>query len=772
MSWLAAWITGRHLWRLFAIAGVLATVLYALELSSMINAGCSAVVGVGGVWACLAGPRRWHAEPRGGWSLMGGGALCFLLSILIQPLVDGHGPALHLLPHAAAMSGYVLLFVLLVRLLRARQSLERHAVLDALTVCLALGLASVLLLALPALDIPGRPPVEAVITALYPPLDVIVLLLTVNVTFTATRLPVSLLAWITGAIMMFVGDAAAAITALSGGTSASPLLDVPALLTFTMLAVCALHPSVAELSRADRRPVQAWSAARIMVLAPALVTPFVLLATIGGRGSGTRLLITVGGVLTVVMLLLRAVSAVQTGAAAQLSSEYQARHDVLTGLPNRQRMSREITRLLDDIPPGDEDRRVWVFLLDLDGFKWVNDSWGHDTGDQLVIEVAGRLRTALPASVPVGRVGGDEFLLVYVGDKNGALSLADEIRSCFDRPVLVRDTDMAISASIGIAHAASDNEQAAMTADALMRDADTAMYRAKGEGPGRITFFDTSMHEQVRERTELEVALRQALSAGQLYVAYQPIVGMESGQPVGAEALVRWVHPERGQVPPSAFIPIAEEAGLIGVIGTWVRQEALRQLSEWREDGTVGADFYLSINVSPRQLTDPELPLIVAGELLRFGVPAHCVALEMTESVMVDGSRVTGQVLFELRKLGFKLLIDDFGTGFSALGYLRRFPVTGVKIDRSFVTGLGSSTEDEEIVRAVVAMSHALGLSLIAEGVETPLQRDALAAMDVPNGQGWLWGPAVPAAEFAAHWHAGGRAALAAATHDCAGGRK
>lgn len=761
MSWLAASITGRHLWRLFAIAGVLATALYALELSSAINVGCSAVVGVGGVWACLTGPRRWRAEPRGGWRLMGAGALCFLLSILIRPLVDGHGPAPRLLPHAAAMSGYVLLFVLLVRLLRARRSLERHAVLDALTVCLALGLASVLLLALPALAVPGRAPVEAVLVALYPPLDVIVLLLTVNVTFTATSLPVSLVAWITGATMMFVGDAAFAITALSGRTSASPLLEVPSLLTFTMLAVCALHPSVAELSRADRRPVQAWSGHRIMVLAPALVTPFVLLATIGGRSTGTRLLITVGGVLTVVLLLLRAVSAVQTGAAAQLSSEHQARHDLLTGLPNRQRMRKEIIRLLGDIPPGDQGRRVWVFLLDLDGFKWVNDSWGHDTGDQLVIEVAGRLRAALPASVPVGRVGGDEFLLVHVGDKNGALRLAEEIRGCFDRPVPIRDTDVTISASIGIAQAVADHEQAAMTADALMRDADTAMYRAKDGGPGRVTFFDASMHDQVRERTELEVALRQALGAGQLYVAYQPIVGIGSGQPVGAEALVRWAHPGRGQVPPSVFIPIAEEAGLIGVIGTWVRQEALRQLSEWRENGTVGADFYLSINVSPRQLTDPELPLTVAGELLRRAVPAHCVALEMTESVMVDGSPVTGQVLFELRKLGTRLLIDDFGTGFSALGYLRRFPVTGVKIDRSFVTGLGSSTEDEEIVRAVVAMSHALGLSVIAEGVETPLQRDALAAMGVANGQGWLWGPAVPATEFAAHWHAEGRTTLA-----------
>jgi EAL domain-containing protein (putative c-di-GMP-specific phosphodiesterase class I) len=192
-----------------------------------------------------------------------------------------------------------------------------------------------------------------------------------------------------------------------------------------------------------------------------------------------------------------------------------------------------------------------------------------------------------------------------------------------------------------------------------------------------------------------------------------------------------------------------------------VRREALRQLGVWRTDGTVADGFYMSINVSAQQFSEPDLPLIVAAELVEFGVPSRAVALEMTESVMVDGSSVTGRVLYELRELGVKLLIDDFGTGFSALGYLRRFPVTGVKIDRSFVTGLGTDAEDEEIVRAVVAMSTAMGLSVIAEGVETRLQRDALAAVGVVNGQGWLWGPAVAATEFAVHWHADGAAALA-----------
>jgi diguanylate cyclase (GGDEF)-like protein len=404
------------------------------------------------------------------------------------------------------------------------------------------------------------------------------------------------------------------------------------------------------------------------------------------------------------------------------------------------------------------DNRVWVYLLDLDGFKWVNESWGHDAGDQLIIEVAGRLRTAVPTCTPVARVGGDEFLLAYLGEKAGALRLVDEFRGVFARPLRVRDTELVISASVGIAHA-DGNGDPAITAEALMRDADTAMYRSKAEGPGRSTIFDTSMHDRVRERIELESALRVALAQNQLHVYYQPIVQLDTGRPLGAEALVRWTHPERGPIPPMTFIPIAEDAGMIGTIGTWVRDESLRQLGEWRADGTVADDFYLSINVSPRQLNDPDLPVIVAAEMLRYGVPSRAVALEMTESVMVDGSSVTARVLFELRELGVRLLVDDFGTGFSALGYLRKFPVTGVKIDRSFVSGLGTSVEDEEIVRAVVAMSYALGLSIVAEGVETRTQRDALAATGVTQGQGWLWGPAVPSGEFASTWHAGGPAA-------------
>ncbi|MEV0897418.1 EAL domain-containing protein [Actinoplanes sp. NPDC049802] len=741
----------RRQWQFIAVGGVIATVLYGMFPSTTVGTAAFTIFAILTVVACFAGPPRWGAEPPAAWRLMGTAALLFMIGVLIRPSVTERPMPWPLLADVASFSGYLMLGAFLLVLLQRRGSLDRHAVVDGLIVSLAAGAASTLLLALPAAAIPGRDALLSAIQGTYPLFDVMLLMLLVNLTFTAKTWPVSLIALIVMISTLTAGDLVYAIYGVSGKIYASPLLNLPYLIAYTSLAVAATHPSVVEMSRAAKLPAQAWSWPRLSLLLPALAVPFALLLTTGARSAVSRMLIAITGAVIVALLLVRAIAAVRAQVAAQLRSEHQATHDPLTGLPNRQSMSAEIERLVTVVEPEGHDR-VWVYMLDLDGFKWVNDSWGHDTGDQLVIEVGRRLRTGVPHGIPVARVGGDEFLLAFIGEKGDALRLVDDIRGCFAKPFPVRHHDVVISASIGISHAESDPANAAVTAEALMRDADTAMYRAKAEGPGRSTIFDTSMHAQVRERIELEVALRQALAEEQLHVAYQPLVRLETGIPVGAEALVRWMHPERGAIPPMTFIPIAEDAGLINAIGTWVRKEALRQLGVWRSEGTVHDDFYLSINVSPRQLSDPELPLIVSGEMVRYGVPPHCVALEMTESVMVDGSSVTSRVLFELRELGVKLLVDDFGTGFSALGYLRKFPVTGVKIDRSFVTGLGVNHEDDEIVRAVVAMSHALGLSVIAEGVETPLQREALYAVGVVNGQGWLWGAAVPAAEFAERW--------------------
>ena len=741
---------GRWQWKAFAAAGTAATALYTADVSETASTVSFAVIGVGTVWGCFAGPGWFAAEPRWAWRLMGLASLCFLIGVVVRPWAEAQPPPAGLLADAFTIPGYLLMVVFLVALLRARQSIERHAVLDGLIVCLGGGLASGLLLSAPTAAIEGRSATVSVLAGLYPFFDVALLLLLVNLTFTAGGWPPSLRALFGVVVLLVTGDLGYAVVGLSGTMFVSRLMDTPFLLAYVLMGLAALHPSVTELSRAARPPVQAWSWRRMLLIAPAIGTPFLLIVLVGDRSAADRAVIAAGGCAMVALLLVRAVAAVRAQAAAQRHSEHQAMHDPLTGLPNRRMISAEVERLLGTVPPG-SPVRIWVCLLDLDGFKWVNESWGHDTGDQLVIEVAARLRETVPAGTMLARVGGDEFLLAFTGEQDDALRLVDRITAGFRRPVPLRDTPVVVSASIGIAHADGDGSHA-VTAEALMRDADTAMYRSKAEGPGRHTIFDTTMHDQVRERIELEAALRTALAEEQLRVAYQPIVDLGSGLPVGAEALVRWVHPERGVILPGVFIPVAEEAGLIAQLGTWVRGEALRQLAAWRADGTVGDDFYLSVNVSPRQLRDADLPLTVSAEMLRYGLPARVVVLEITESVMVDSSTVTDQVLFELRALGVRLLVDDFGTGFSALGYLRRFPVTGVKIDRSFVSGLGADGEDEEIVRAVVAMSAALRLTIVAEGVETELQRDALAAVGVAQGQGWLWGRAVFAAEFAQTW--------------------
>ncbi|OJF14623.1 putative bifunctional diguanylate cyclase/phosphodiesterase [Couchioplanes caeruleus] len=733
---------------MFGGAGAVATVLYTLDLSPSVNGAAFALIGLGAVLACATVPLRSPVRPRAAWPIMGVAALFFLVGVIVRPYVTDQP----LLADAATVPGYALLATFFALLLRARGGVTRHAVLDGLIVCLAGGLASALLLASPAAEIADRPAIVSFLAGLYPLFDVVLLALGVNLTFTARTWPPSLVALVCGIALMVVGDLAYAVIGVSGLTYASPLFDAPFLLSYTLIGISALHPSVVELVRADRQPVQAWSWRRMSLLVPAVVTPFVLLVAVGGRSGGHRALLAAGGLAIVTLLMLRAVTAVQAQVAAQLHSEYQSMHDPLTGLPNRRMATAEIERLVS-APSTAADGRVWVCVLDLDGFKWVNDSWGHDTGDQLVIEVATRLRAALPAGTTLARVGGDEFVAAHVGEETEALRLVERVQSCFATPLPLHDTKVVISASLGLAHAPGGGDPA-LTAEALLRDADTAMYRSKSEGPGHATIFDVSMHDRVRERIELEGALRAALAEGGLTVVYQPIVRLDTGRPTGAEALVRWNHPERGPIPPMTFIPVAEEAGLIDALGTWVRNEALGQLARWRADGTVTDDFYLSINVSPRQLEDPHLPAVVTRELQQHGVPASAVALEMTESVMADGGGVAGRVLFELRELGLRLLVDDFGTGFSALGYLRRFPVTGVKIDRSFVSGLGESGEDEEIVRAVVAMSRALGLSIVAEGVETRTQRDALAAVGVVQGQGWLWGPGVSAGDFALHWAA------------------
>ncbi|BCB87573.1 putative bifunctional diguanylate cyclase/phosphodiesterase [Phytohabitans suffuscus] len=724
-----------------------------------------AVMALAAVAAMLAAPRLHHASPQHPWYLLGAAGAAFLVGALLRPWSVERTGWQALLGDAFTVPGYLLMALSLVGLLVARGSLQRHAIIDGLIVCVGAALATTLLLALPAASIDGRPPVVSVLAGLYPLFDVVLVLLLVSLAFTTTGRRPAYVLLLSGILLLLAGDLVYAIIGAAGHLTGGRIIDVPFLLSCTAIGAAALHPSVADLTRATAVPVQTWSVRRLLVIVPAMLVPFALIPLVAHEGGAERLVLAGGGVAMVALLVGRAVAAVRDYAAAQLKSEHQATHDPLTGLPNRLMLAREISRLLSTVPPPPStsgaaravgEPAVWVLFLDLDGFKLVNDSWGHEAGDHLLVEVARRLRDTVPEPAMVARVGGDEFVVARLGTRDETVTLVERIMERLSAPVQVISAEVVITPSIGVvgttAGMAPVPAVAAVTAEALMRDADTAMYRAKSDGRGRWTEFDASMHERVRERVEIELALRQSLATGQLRLAFQPIVELTSGELVGAEALIRWSDPVRGPISPAVFIPIAEDSGLIAAIGRWVLDETLRQVAAWRAEDLVGPDFWVSVNVSPRQLRDPTLPGKVSEALERWEVPHTSVVLEITESVMIDASTVTDQVLFDLRRLGVKMVVDDFGTGFSALGYLRRHPVTGVKIDRSFVDGLGTDAEDEEIVRAVVAMSTALKLTVVAEGVETPTQQDVLSTLGVTVGQGHLWSAPVSAEEFTERW--------------------
>ena len=734
----------------FASVGVVCILVYAVSDSPSLAAAAFGIVGIGGIVSMVAGPRLNRTNPDRPWKLIATASTLFLVGALVRPwAAEQHGLTMAV-ADAFTIPGYALLIAGIAALLRARNGVDAHAVLDGLIVCVGTAIASVSAFAVPAIRVSDRPALISALAGFYPLLDVVLLMLLINLAFTTAVRQVSFRLLAAGVTLLLAGDLGYAVIGARGQLSGPQWLDLPFLGCYVLFGCAALHPSMIDLGRALPRPVQAWSWRRLVLLVPALGVPFVL-AGFGPRSAIERIVVVVGGAIMVVLLLLRAARAVTAYAQAQEVFRYQATHDGLTGLPNRTALTNAVEQLIAGCRPGERD--VWLFFLDLDGFKLVNDSWGHDAGDRLLIEVGRRLRGVTPTGGLLARLGGDEFVVAMPAWPPEADAIGDQLMRSLSDPLQIGGAEIMVSASLGLACG-----DATRTAAALMQDADTAMYRAKAEGRGRGVVFDPSMRRRVRERAEFEQALRRALVRGELRLAYQPIVRLPDGELAGAEALLRWDHPERGAISPAMFIPIAEEAGLIGEIGDWALSEAIEVTAGWRRDRVVDSDFWVSVNVSPRQLRDNRVLDSTRAALARTGLPPSALVLEITESVMLDESQVTERVLQELRALGVRLSVDDFGTGFSALGYLRRHPVTGVKIDRSFVDGLGRDSEDEEIVRAVVAMSLALGLSIVAEGVENVVQRAVLTALGVPLGQGWLWGKALPPDEFRDRYRPGPRA--------------
>jgi diguanylate cyclase (GGDEF)-like protein/PAS domain S-box-containing protein len=435
-----------------------------------------------------------------------------------------------------------------------------------------------------------------------------------------------------------------------------------------------------------------------------------------------------------------------------------ARFDSLTGLPNRNMFLGELDRAI--ARARRHDAPFALYFIDLDRFKTVNDTLGHDAGDELLKVMATRLRGAVRENDLVARLGGDEFVVLLEGD-TGAVDLttiARKLLAAIGEPLTLHGHNFLVTGSIGIGLFPSDGTDAAT----LLKHADAAMYLAKEKGKNNVQFYTAELAELAARQFQLESALQLALARGELLLHYQPKVHIDSGSTVGVEALLRWAHPTRGLVPPMEFIPLAEERGLIVPIGRWVIRTACRQIREWHAAGAAVPP--VAVNLSARQFASDTLVDDIVEAMALYEVAPGELEVELTESVLMADPERANEVLRRLHGLGVRIAIDDFGTGYSSLSYLKRFPAQTVKIDRSFISGLPTDGDDLAIAEAVIAMAHSLGLGVVAEGVETEAQLSALRDLGCDEAQGFLLGRPMPAAELKARLRPPAETAVLAAS--------
>ena len=465
-------------------------------------------------------------------------------------------------------------------------------------------------------------------------------------------------------------------------------------------------------------------------------------------GVNHWMLLAFGGITTLLifMLMREALDARRAERIAR-DSERQARHiaehDALTGLPNRMLFQARLREAIARAAAAGHD--VVLLTLDLDGFKDINDTFGHDFGDAVLNAAADQLRRSLPADAFLVRLGGDEFAVIRTGSGGGESedALAHRLLATFQEPLACADRTVQVGTSIGAARFPDDGTDA----ETLMRAADLALHAAKAAGRNRFERFRTAMMTAVQQRKELQDDLRRAITVGALEVYLQPQIDLTSGGCIGAEALLRWRHPTQGWISPGVFIPLAEETGLILPLGRFVLEESCREAMRWQGAATQAT---VAVNVSPAQFLYQDIYAEVCEVLTATGLPPHRLELEITEGLLMRDKRAAMAVLKRLEALGVQLAVDDFGTGYSSLSYLKQFPVQKLKVDQSFVREIEASASDKMIVRTIVTLASGLGLKTIAEGIEKPAQSRILSDLGCEEGQGYLFARPMPAADFRA----------------------
>lgn len=706
-------------------------------------------VWAGTIVALLIGIKRLPRHARLSWMLVAAALALTLVGAGLRAEYDTMGDlsaSRSLIPDLASGPGYLLLGTGLAMVVRTRRrgvGGGLDAVLDgSLAGLAALALAWVFLIEPALLSTPATIGTRLSIVA-YPPLSIVFVVFTAQLAFASgIRASASHLTGVLAMSMMLVGDvlftlADARVVHISHG-----LVMLPYALTFSAVIYFSLHPTFVEFAEPMSPQRVVASPARLAIVAIALTTPAMVTVTQHRMALADRI------VLASIILALtgiatwRVIRALQHHARSEKTLLYQATHDVLTGALNRAGLVDELARLDGrGIPHA-------VLFLDMDRFKLVNDSFGHSFGDELLVAVAERLRCGRRLGDVVARIGGDEFVVVTDSSAgiDAVVRSAEEIRQAFLVPFLINDTEIPVSFSVGVATSTPGS-----VPGELLRDADTAMYRAKDGGRDAVLVFDDSMRDRASNRLELERDLRHALDRDELAVHYQPVVDLETGTTLGFEALMRWNHPTRGTVPPLEFIPIAEETGIIIEIGAWILDEACRELAHWRATVVDGSNLWISVNVSARQLRDPDFTFMVERALERHHLEPDGLVLEVTESMLLDEGPAMPAVLGRIRDIGLRLSIDDFGTGYSSLAYVQRYPFNCVKVDRAFVELLDAEEGSEhQLVGAIVAMAAALDLTTIAEGVETVAQGQRLIELGCTMAQGYYFSRPVPADQIPA----------------------
>jgi diguanylate cyclase (GGDEF)-like protein len=680
-----------------------------------------------------------------GWALIASAEAVLPLTSML--MLAGHSLEPHPVLHAAYLSGYLLLAVGMALLVGGH---DREGGLGSLLDALIVAIGFLFVVYFAVID-PGFESGHTsgsqgslIISLIYPGVDTWLLAMAVRLIFDRGQVAPWHLLMLGAVAAPLVSDVLRTASMANGTYVPGQPSDVVVALGSLLWAAAALHPSAMADQPQARRTRRTLPRVRLIMVALALfIAPAILVATAAGSGEdmfsidNDQLEIAGGSIVLSGLVIIRLFAALSRLDGALHSREKlekelkrQALRDGLTDLPNRTMFTQRLEIALARNPD-----QVAVLFCDLDDFKTVNDTLGHALGDELLVAVAGRLRSSLRPTDLAARLGGDEFaiLLEQVGDANGATGVADRLVNAFRDPVTLGGQPYAVRVSIGVALGAGAIDPAE-----LMRNADIAMYLAKSQGKGRYELFHPGMQASVVNRLALRASLERAIEKQEFALQYQPIKALSSDQIVGVEALVRWHHPDRGQIPPGEFIPLAEQVGLIVPLGRWVLRTACRQLRVWLDDGAA-ATLSMSVNVSPVQLADPEFVRHVREAIADAGIVPTNLVLELTEGALIDADG-PNRVLGELKALGIRLAVDDFGTGYSAMSYLGRFPIDILKIDRSFVSAIGRDEREAALVSTIIRLASNLQLDTVAEGIEDLSQLDELRGLGCEFGQGYLLG--------------------------------